>query len=493
MSSIYFVKELWKYKAVCDVINDYNIIEELYAAGGFQKDSFRMVGIFLTKYDDVVYCCPKYLSDKLLKNANNGNDESISELKNHMSLIVKVLDKLRADNKNIDEISYDFSIFSVNVTKRRINRYNLAKAIVTDYLEHGIYFRNEKEVKQSGRGKVRWGLTMRKLEPIVSSGEVFYPRLLRQSDYKNYETEITEIHGNVVLQCIKYLQALGEETTIEKPEISFEMKPSEMHKWTPYIKQCMLSSYTNREILLFKAMISWCDESPFYKGMGCTTCFQNVWEWVNDSVWGTKQKESLKSSQPDYYLEDNSYYGGGDAEPDTLAFVEQDTEKYITLFDSKYYVPKIQIQKEKSYIPGLPENREIVKQVAYLNDIKISCGDDIHYSNIFLLPECEQYNIVLERKNNDENKVQLWKMIGLSSKGNFDGLCNVLKIQGNNSTKKRDYVGVALVSPVKLYEQYLNKGQLNPEEIIKISIEYAELVKARSNILENEKLSFQGK
>ena len=474
MGSKYYIKELWKYRDVWNIINDLSIIQELCEVGGFQGDSLRMVGIFYTKKDDEIVCCPKYFSDTLINSANQGDKKSIDELKKHMILIVKVLDRLRAEGKNIEEVSYDFSCFDMNRERKRISRYNLANAIVEDYLENGIYYSTEKEIKQMGRGKIRWGITMRKVEPIISKGNVIYPKLLRQTDYKNYEEEITEIHKNVVCQCIEYLQQLGEKSTVEIPDLIHKFEKHAMNKYVSCIKECITTAYTNREILLFKALISWCDESPFYRGMGCTTCFLNVWEWVNDSVWGTKEKEDVKSSAPNFYFSNYVYKGSGDAQPDTLAYVSAKEKAYMVIFDSKYYVPKTKILcKENQSVFGLPTNHDIVKQVAYLNDIKKACGEQISYSNVFLLPECEQYEEILKVKNNHK---ELCKLIGLSSQGSFEGLCNKLGINTIADRKQKEYVGVALVSPTKLYEQYLYSGKVGKQEIIDVATLYESLV-----------------
>lgn len=476
MSSRYFIKELWKVQNIRGVLPDKKIINELFEVGAFQGDSFRMVGIFYTSSNDEIYCCPKYISDDLIERANKKEENATSELREHMKLIVKVLDKLRADGKNIEEISYDFSAYSSNSERKHISRYSIAKGIVSDFLENGIYFKSEKEVSQSGRGKVRWGLTMRKMKPIISSDEIIYPKLLKQSDYKNYENIITEIHENIVVQCIDYLQMLDEKMTIEKPIVNIKLQPEEMHKYSKYIKQSMLTAYSNRELLLFKAMLSWCDESPYYKGMGCTTCFLNVWEWVNDAVWGNKQKELLKSSAPKYHLAGIAYIGGGDAEPDTLAYIEGEKD-YIALFDAKYYVPKNkEIKLEPQSIIGFPENREIVKQVAYLKDIQSVCGDAINYSNIFLLPTCESYkNIVEEIEDKQEDNI--WQMIGLACKGSFDSLRKALGLEEIKvADEKEDYVGVALISPEKLYHQYLESGRIAEDKIVTIAEKYLDMV-----------------
>ena len=468
MSSRYFIKELWKYKDIRSVLCD-EIIKELIEVGAFLGDSFRMVGIFYTAGGDEIYCCPKYVMDDCIKRANNNEEKIVLELQKHMRLIVKVLDKLRAENKNIEEISYDFSVHSMNSDRKRISRYGIAKGIVNDYLENGIYFKSEKEIRQCGRGKVRWGITMRKINPIISNNEVIYTKLLKQSDYKNYEDIITEIHKNVVLQCIDYLQKLGEKTMIKKPAVKTKIKPEEMYKYSNYIKQSMLIAYSNRELLLFKAMISWCDESPYYKGMGCTSCFLNVWEWVNDGVWGTIHKSSFKSSVPKYIFGERTYDGSGNQEPDTLAYVNNGEKKYLALFDSKYYVPKDNISDKCKTIIGLPSSKDVVKQIAYYNDIKSACGNDINYSNVFLLPRCWQF------KDYIANKDDLWEMIGRAKKGTFSDLREELGIGNKNSECTEDIIAVVIINTEKLYNQYLIIGKIESQEIIKVSNQFSEL------------------
>ena len=464
MSSKYFIKELWKYQEVARTIGDINIVNELLGCGGFEKDALRLVGVFFTSTGDVVYCCPKYMSDEDILNANKGNTLTVEQ---HIQLLVKVLDKLRAEGRNIPEISYDLSIFNRNSNKKRINRYSVAKAIVIDYLEYGIYFRNVKELGKDTRGKVNWAATIKKTDPIISNKSIIYPSLLRKKNYKNYSEQVTIIHQNIVYQCIEYLKGLGEYGTLANPEIDIRLKPYDMEKHISYLNECLVSAYSNREIALFKMMISWCGESPFYKGRGCTTSFQHVWEWTNDRVFGNVEQKFVKSAVPMYYLDGKELEGTGNAEPDTISSIEIDGIVNVAIFDSKYYVPSYIGAKS---VTGLPTSHDIVKQIAYKQCIEEECGTEgITYANVFLFPTNTIYR---EEYKLDEKHWYL--MVGYVKNGRFEALKRCIGIENSGHVSK-EYIGIMLISPEKLFFQYLKGGWVGKEAIKHIVEQYEKI------------------
>ena len=239
-----------------------------------------------------------------------------------------------------------------------------------------------------------------------------------------------------------------------------------MCDFVDYIKQRMAFVYSNREIDLFKALISWCGESVYYKGRGCTTSFLGVWQWVNDFVWGNVPQTVIRSTPPTYQIAGKEYIGTGNAEPDTIAIIDFDKkpEKGVVVFDSKYYVLKRLDSIEKK-IEGFPQNQDIVKQVAYRQRLEDALGkNNVEYANVFLIPYCAECGI----------KPEVYSYFGHAQSGNFESVKRHFRFLNDQSVKERynESVGIMILNAEIVYQRYLSGRKSKPEEIEAIINEY---------------------
>lgn len=461
----YYIKELWTYSQCCQALGGRRDIPEKPEFNmAFKNDKLSLVGIYHTDDGDVIYCCPKYISDDDVKAA--GHDTLIADaIQKHMELICRTLDKLRAEGRNIPELAYDFDANTHNTEIRRINRYGLAKMLIQDYLDNGIYFKAEKQISSMGKGRVRWSTTIRKRKPIICNNMVVYTNLLRQTNYNNYDGLMTQIHMNVILQCLEYMQAMGQYTNIELPQADILYAADKMCDFVGYIRQQLAYVYTNRELDLFKALIAWCAESEYYKGRGCTTSFLDVWQWVNDYAWGNVPQSVINSTPPVYQIAGKRYCGTGDEEPDTISIIQYGEDGVgVAVFDSKYYVLKTPLGGA-DILYGLPPNHDIVKQVAYRQHLEDIIGrDGVEYANVFLLPYCKEYG----------ERPDLYAFMGTVTSGDFRNLKQYFSFLKDKQpeVKYSEPVGVMILNPEALYQRYLDGKKVSSDEIRSIIKNY---------------------
>ena len=266
------------------------------------------------------------------------------------------------------------------------------------------------------------------------------------------------IHANVVNQCLDFMSILSD--GIE--HIETEPMGDTLDMYSPVINSESTYVFKERDINLFKALEAWCEKTRFYKNYAGVTCFDRVWEWVNDSVWGNI--EHPESDNPIYHIGNTDYEGKGDAIPDTIR-IEKDIEDKCTtyIFDSTYYtIDKTYPQKgkEEKKIVGFPSNSDIVKQVAYLKLIKSQYGEG-DYFNSFLLPEYH------ERCSSDEKELLIvpesdwFRRIGYVLPGKFSLPISPKTKQDGEEEK----VGLVFVDPDKLYDRYLKGYHASDEEL----------------------------
>ena len=438
------------------------VLDDLRNNGAFRKDKLTLVGIYNDDLGDVIYCCPKYLAYESIEQMISSKDIRLKEeIIKHIVLISRVLDKLAANSKSIEYLGYSFSSDSNNGERRHINRYDVARAIIIDYLENGLFSQDDRKINNGGTGKTLWSQTIKKIQPVISNGGVVYPYLKKINRFQNYDTLLTHIHVYILNQCIDYMNSMGEYTELKKLNQDYDFDDCKMLEYAKYIRTRLNRVYSNRDLHLLKALASWCDESEFYKKIGCTVNFQDVWEWVVDDVFG----ESLnkRSTEPKYHIGGDCFSGDhkSTAIMDSVRVFnsEEENVKCIAIYDAKYYVIK-EISGNK--VVGLPGNADVVKQIAYLKEIYKSCGNDkIKYSNMFIMPSSNR-KVYQQLNCNVDNG--LYRYIGYVEPGSFDEWKKNYELSGEGSAKEKffaEYVGIMMVSPEELYQMFLKNSKVN--------------------------------
>ena len=419
----YYTKEGQQINNYPEILNLLN--QDRDSQNFVELGKIKMVGSYMLSDGSVWYSFPKFYP----VDTNNPTSKD----KDFIDKVIKVIEKLRANGKNLFEGDRIFSPDVRSQSKRTVNIVELSKYIVKDYLQYGIYYRKEISYKSQGCGKNNWGKTIKKERPIIDV-DVVYGRIWKKHTTIDMDNKISQIHIAIVCDAIKIYEKVHSNREIKAPiyDCTISMDRINEKGAISLLNEEILHVYSDREQAIIKAMIAWCGLTNNYRYAGCTNCFQNVWEWINDEVFGNVK--NTESDYPEYYIYDDvhieEYYRGkGQARPDTIYLDRNKTNGKLQLYvyDSKYYVPQFDVDKSEVY--HFPANSDILKQVEYLRRINRSLSnyikEEIEMKNIFLIPELtdEEMKNIGRTKSNRE---LLWEEIGYSKAANFDFLARTV-------------------------------------------------------------------
>lgn len=439
----------------------------------FSKKRMVFVGTVVSN-DCTVYCYPKYIAK--LKDDEIDIADKKQHIVGHLQLLNRVFRKLSNQNRNIEELVCNFNPAYIAGTSKKIDRYSLSKYIVDDYLKNGYFTTSTLVEGTSIKGRTHWAKTVAKIRPTINGGNVVYFKQIKQRWVNSPDELISTIHTNILYECLAEQHEFGNFSSLKVAKPSARI--TDYATYIPALRSALDQVYADREVYLLRALITWCQEcrSRHFVAMGGTTNFQNVWEWVNDGVFGNA--EDKNSSNPLYQLFGFNLRGKGEAKPDTLHCVVDDDNITIDVFDAKYYVPQSVIfsssASSEGEVNGLPASSDVSKQIAYRYFIKMYCDElnkastppkTIHISNSFLIPAWNSE--IIERFKEKDPSIGtcpcLKRRIGEVSIGEFQGLSYLFDISKagvdkiNTDYWNRDELKVQVfeVEPTLLYKEFL--------------------------------------
>lgn len=463
----YYTKEgssIKKYPEILELLKSEDIYQTFIESG-----NIKMVGSYMFADGSVWYSFPKFYPVD--------TDRPTSKDLDLLDMIIKAIEKLRANGKNLFEGDRIFAPEARLNSKQKVNIIELSKYIVNDYMQHGIYTRKEMYYTKQGVGKNTWNKTIKKECPIIDV-DIIYHKIWKKHVEADTRNIISQIHTIVVREAIRLYEKMHSREKIKSPEktdISL-CDGQNLKDFIPLLNAEMLHVYSDREQAVIKSMIAWCDLTYNYKFAGCTNCFQNVWEWVNDEVFGNQKKK--ESDLPEYYILDDKegkkkFFGKGQAKPDTIFFGRNSSTGCLQLhiYDSKYYVPQFSNTKEEVY--GFPPNSDIIKQVAYLRRIRSSMKpyvtEEVETKNIFLVPELTEEELSNIGRTKGKGDF-LFEEIGYVNPANFDLVAKTLvnsinvdiNIEIEYTAKENERVYIYMVYCSHLFEAYLKNNKYIP-------------------------------
>lgn len=496
---IIIIKEGWSKEKCRNICEDDVLFKELEGIEGFFKlNKEAFVGIYTSSIQSgriTIYSCPKYFDFDI---EMPYTEKMLNNVKEHMNLICRTIEQLRKEGRNFEDSGYQFSAYDNYSKKKSVNAYELADFILNDYAKNGLFHHRNKQQKVNSKGRTIWPRTVTKLQPIIDKDEVIYTKVINKFSTKDYSQLLTSIHRYIVNKCGNFLQLLGKYEDIELPEWTYEFGDN-LGDYYDYILTQLSYVYTNRDIALLKALASWCDISNFYKAFSGTTCFDKVWEYVTKEVWGNI--DETRSEKPNFYIEsqhgeEQVYEGSGEEIPDIIRVVKNGSKICIGVFDAKYYYPsKIYKYKKnvKGCVWGFPPNSDIVKQIAYYNNLKKTYGEKLYYANVFLMPE---FSNEICRGLNIEISDKLYEFRGYVESGTNNSVKDVLIMNGyniNDMKKSDDIVEIFTVNPETLYKKYLSESRkISNDKIYEDFIKkYEDLVYSKKNEYKSKEDQFE--
>lgn len=347
----------------------------------------KFVGIAVNpQTESIFYGIPKYVQQNELVEKRADVWQLNSNGREHMELLGNVIKK-----------SNELNLFDPNFANEHNKALELENFFIDDYLRNGLYVHRVNETGRSNRGRVKWGKTVSKVQPIISGENVIYTDFYRKMSYIDDGDVVAMIHAAIMKRVSDDLMIQSIEVPVsELFDLIGAPGTAEHDTFLPLINQMkkrLRESYTDRDIHLIKAMIAYLGESIWYSSKNAqkfTTSFELVWENVNREIWGNVQGNT-NSDRPEYvfYTDEDgkttkNIIGSGEQKPDLIRVSED--KKTVTVFDAKYYTVQ-------SVADGaLPPSTDISKQVGYLNTIKRDvvkrCGENEKpdFLNIFILP-----------------------------------------------------------------------------------------------------------
>ncbi|MBQ5333056.1 MAG: LlaJI family restriction endonuclease [Oscillospiraceae bacterium] len=449
------------------------------------------------------YCMPKYLK------LNADSDENKAVIKAHIELIEDVirmiLDKKKGD-KRLEEIIGGKRIFSNIPNKSKSEHYvtpeSLAQAIISDYINSGIYRYQASDTAKHKRGRIKWGTTVSRTQPLMINDNIIYTDVYRKRIYSVPDDEIAMLHCAILKRCAETAAGAGESISIpdDMPCIPDKMLDDAAHKerLKKAVEQRLRISYTDRDIFLLRALRAWLDQSRFYKEEKAyfIKSFDLFWEYLNDSVWGNIDNKN--SDHPIYTVSEScinagSYNGVGEQKPDTLHIFRHESELCAAIFDSKYYVPIIKRdQPNEISIVSAPPSTDINKQAGYKSSIRkhiqgmLSNIDKekrpvLKMSNSFLMPAVyfgnDKILLPSEYYVNDDS-CPLYEIRGHAGPPKYSSLDieieKLISIFPKSSSPEtnaasedddNDIIDLCIVYPHVLYEWYLSERKVTNDEI----------------------------
>ncbi len=454
--NVYFIQELEK------LPEELNEFSGRFCKGG----KLTFVGKYVLNLNNrktVVYSCPKYIDKGTFENAKNGDVTARETIISHIELILNVLIKMK---NNIDSENI-FSAWNNETNESVVEKISLAEYIMEDYLNHGLYYENQRITGRQPKGRISWNRTVRKITPYIDGDDVLYMTLIRKYKINDYSQLITKIHASVICYAHELIKHFGKFKNISLPETVL-IKEEDLSQFVGLIRQYLRSSFSNRDIFLFRALEAWCDKSTrhYERLIFGTTSFERVWQNVNDRVFGNKSEKDSDNPTYYFYLENgqtDNFQGTGNSQVDTM-YID---DKKVAVFDSKYYV-----------LPKYPPNSDIAKQIGYLDQIRKDYPDDYQYSNSFLLPSfTKKYLSGIGRENfehlasdTDDWNEKWFNISGYAVRGKFKS--DNRKNTSDNQIDEYSHVLVIHVDPDKVYEKYLKDEKISPKEIEDILIKY---------------------
>lgn len=347
-----------------------------YCSNASSREDF--VGISFT-WDDKVCLAKPQITFPYGYSLVNVDEKDVFLLVQTLSRFQKQVEDLGVLHTNSDKIS-GFPLKSYMV-------------VIEDYLRNGYYHDRAVYYVSRTSGKVNWGRTIKKENPIIQNNDTVYLKMQTRVHQTNDDLLITQISKYCVYESLVKMGWYYGILTPPKPN-------------TPFYEELFITTLQERlhktnkdsDKLLFQSMLQVLqnvdqksDHSQEFQ-FG-TNRFEQVWELLIDKVYGTKTGENKKHYFPKatWYLHDQGQLLSNNLYPDTIM---ETTIGFLYVIDAKYY--RYGETKEPAH---LPEISSIAKQVVYAQYIaqkanKLSISPN-KIRNAFILP-CDR----LKFKNN---------------------------------------------------------------------------------------------
>lgn len=254
--------------------------------------------------------------------------------------------------------------------------------IIEDYLHHGILINSNIVYKQSKRGRVDFGKTFKKIQPVLSNGNMVYLDFITRNTKTNEIEPISIIHKNILIKCISLLGWMYPNLQVEPSNIEYSKAMN-----LRYLSQELNRSFSDRKKKTIINLIE------FIKGFQADNeemsirflkvkRFEYVWEDMLLEIFSnTITKDFYSNSSwwrnPNVLIKHN---------PPVMPDIIYRNNDHVYVLDAKYYS-----YSNNNYL--LPSTKDINKQIAYSEAIKkkFYCKKVI---DVFILPSADTKEVI---------------------------------------------------------------------------------------------------
>lgn len=229
--------------------------------------------------------------------------------------------------------------------------------VIRDFLKNGYYKPKEIIYKKNASGKKNWNKTIKKIQPIVSNGNVVYLDFITRNNAIKENEILTKIHKYCVYEAFENIGCLLTSYLPPNPHIKLNKK-----QFTIALKEKIAKTFNDKEKLLFQNMLDIINfDSKEHNGNSFfygTYEFHYVWEKLVDDYFGIIKTDEMypvakwvntKQSKIEFI-------------PDTIMIPEN--ENKIFVLDAKYYKGGV-----NESLGSLPRAESIPKQLVYARKI----------------------------------------------------------------------------------------------------------------------------
>ena len=251
--------------------------------------------------------------------------------------------------------------------------------IIQNYLSKGLYKEKEVTYIQNNSGKINWDRTIKRQQPAISNGNIYYLDLITKKNQIKNDELITQIHKYCVQVSFEKLWwlYLSYNPIKEKIELNDRL-------FRRVLNEKINSTFNDDSKLLFEHMLAIIErksnnnDSIDYK-YG-TNSFEHVWEKMIDKTFGIKNK-NIFFPKTSWYI-NGKQHNQTSLKPDTIMV----NENNLYVLDAKYYK-----YGETKNVNSLPGTDSISKQIVYgeyaHNKVKNKYKNKINeVFNAFILP-----------------------------------------------------------------------------------------------------------
>lgn len=268
--------------------------------------------------------------------------------------------------KSNDRLQEGVDFFELNNDSPEFSEFSIAKFLIEDYERNGLLVFREELYEINGSGYTDWSQTVGQVNPIFSNHRPIYFETINNVVQDDTENILIDIHRFCVSEASrKYCTFLGKDdisSFVGKDDFDYDVD-----FLLGSVKKQLRVTFTDREIMVMKAMISFLSRKYSFEDDSITLYgtrnYELIWEHICQFVL-RDQYASIKSQfnifpNPLWVFDGLQYNSSSDLRPD-LVVLDLEIEKGY-LFDAKYY----QLSINGTKISGEPGFKDLLKQFLY--------------------------------------------------------------------------------------------------------------------------------